>query len=175
MLHPSLQFLLQEPGPKMLVEALNLLGTKEIVGKKHNKTILAWAKEVGLENVYKADEIPWCGLFMAVVAQRADKEVPKDPLWALNWNKFGKQVDEPMLGDVLTFQRKGGGHVGLYVYESPMYYGVLGGNQGNSVSVTAISKSRLSQARRPLYNNQPANVRKIEFKAKLGDASQNEQ
>ena len=36
-----------------------------------------------------------------------------------------------MLGDILTFKRNGGGHVGLYVGEDKDCYHVLGGNQGN--------------------------------------------
>lgn len=151
----------KEPGPKMILEAMKLYGTKEIVGVKHNQVILDWAAEVGLQNVYKADEIPWCGLAMAVVAKRAGKEIPKDPLWALNWAKFGIESHSPMFGDILTFKRPGGGHVGLYVAESINTYHVLGGNQGNAFNITEIAKFRLYKARRPIYSiGQPPNVSK---------------
>jgi hypothetical protein len=84
------------------------------------------------------------------------------PLWALNWNKFGVRVTQPMLGDVLTFTRpNGGGHVGFYVGEDQTSYHVLGGNQGNKVCVSRILKKRLVQARRPEYKIQPTNVRRI--------------
>jgi cell wall-associated NlpC family hydrolase len=67
-----------------------------------------------------------------------------------------------MLGDILTFKRDGGGHVGLYVGEDDRYYHVLGGNQTNSVSVSRIAKSRLYKARRTAWKvRQPANVRKV--------------
>jgi uncharacterized protein (TIGR02594 family) len=167
------QWLLHEGGPKMLLKALELYGVTEVVGPKHNPIILDWARETGLSSVYKADEIPWCGLFMAVIALRAGKKVPVNPLWALNWANFGASVSQPMLGDVLTFKRDGGGHVALYIGEDATAYHVIGGNQGNAVSITRIAKNRLYKAVRTPYNNQPANVRRIELSAQ-GSLSTNE-
>jgi hypothetical protein len=72
-----------------------------------------------------------------------------------------------MLGDVLTFKRNGGGHVGIYVGEDQTHYHVLGGNQNNSVNVARIAKSRLTQARRTAWKiAQPANVRKVHLEPK---------
>jgi hypothetical protein len=83
------EYLLKEPGPKMLKEALALFGTHEIVGKGDNQIILDWAKEVGLSKQYSNDDIPLCGLFIAVLAKRAGKALPTaNPLWALNWGKL---------------------------------------------------------------------------------------
>lgn len=170
----SYSFLNNEKSPKILVEAVKLIGTKEIVGKAHNPVILGWAKELGLEKVYTNDEIPWCGLFIAYCAHTAGVQVVDKPLWALSWAKYGTKVTEPMLGDILTFKRDGGGHVGIYVGEDKDCYHVLGGNQGNAVSVTRILKTRLYQARRTAWKiAQPANVRKITLDAK-GSISKNE-
>lgn len=170
----SYSFLQEEKSPKILVEAVKLIGTKEIVGKKHNQVILDWAKELELDKVYTADEIPWCGLFVAYCAHKAGVQVVDKPLWALNWANYGTKVTEPMLGDILTFKRDGGGHVGIYVGEDKDCYHVLGGNQGNSVSVSRILKSRLYQARRTKWKvAQPANVRKVQLSAK-GVISKNE-
>lgn len=149
-----------EEAPRHLLKAIELFGTTEVVGPKHNPVIMEWAKEAGLKQ-YTNDEIPWCGLFMAIVMKRAGREIVKDPLWALNWGNFGKQVSEAMLGDVLTFVRDGGGHVGIYVGEDSTSYHVLGGNQGNAVSIVRIQKKRLQKIRRPEYKSQPLNVRKI--------------
>jgi uncharacterized protein (TIGR02594 family) len=159
-------WLANEPGPKMIVEALKLFGTVEGAGAKDNPTILAWAKEVGLSDTYSHDSIPWCGLFLAVVAKRAGKEVVKSPLWALSWGEFGKAAEGgAMLGDVLTFKRDGGGHVALYVGEDTGAYHCLGGNQSDKVCITRIAKHRLYRIRRPAYNVQPANVRRIMLSA----------
>jgi uncharacterized protein (TIGR02594 family) len=163
----SYAWLKKETAPKILVEAVKHIGTKEIVGKQHNPTILSWAKALGLEKVYTNDEIPWCGLFVAYCAHAAGLDVVKHPLWALNWNKYGNVAKVAMLGDVLTFTRNGGGHVGFYVGEDATHYHVLGGNQNNSVSVSRIEKSRLSQARRTAWKiAQPASVRVVHLEAK---------
>lgn len=175
------EWILQEKGPNMILEALKEFGTLEVAGNANNQKIINWAKEIGgsVENVYKADSIPWCGLFMAVIAQRAKKDVPKDPLWALNWGNFGHHVDEPGLGDTLVFIRKTStgataGHVALYVGEDTTAYHCLGGNQADSVSFTRMAKSRLYTIRRPNYNNQPQQVRRI-ILSSTGKISTNEQ
>lgn len=170
------KWLEKEDGPKMIVEALKEFGTLESAGDINNPKIIGWADEVGgsVEDVFKADSIPWCGLFMAVIAKRAGKEPPKSPLWALSWATFGNGVNQAMLGDVLVFVRKGGGHVALYVGEDDTAYHVLGGNQSDQVSITRIAKARLYAIRRPVYSTaQPANVRKI-FMNSTGVISTNE-
>jgi uncharacterized protein (TIGR02594 family) len=154
--------------PRMITEALRLYGVHEGPGSKDNPVILGWAHEIGgsVDDAYLHDEVPWCGLFMAVVAHRAAKPVPVNPLWALNWAKFGRSASPPSLGDVLVFTRPGGkGHVGLYVAEDqgnarrgPAFH-VLGGNQADQVGIVAIERSRLYAARRPVWEvAQPPSV-----------------
>lgn len=165
-------WLAKEPGPRMLVEALKLYGTEEKPGGENNPVILEWAKETNLP-AYNADSIPWCGLFMAVVAKRANKTIPKDPLWALHWKNFGDQADI-QLGAVLVFTRDGGkGHVGIYVGEDKLRYHVLGGNQGDAVSITRILKTRLVACRAQYTINPPLNVRRVLLDS-TGDVSTNE-
>lgn len=166
-------WLLDEPAPRMLVEAMKLFGVAEIVGEQHNPTIINWAEECGLGDVYIADEIPWCGLFVMVVAKRSGKTtMPKVPLWARDWAKFGGSC-EPELGAVLVFTRGAGGHVGLYVGEDDACFHVLGGNQGNRVCVSRISKDRLLACRAEYKIGKPANVRKIQLMS-TGEVSVNE-
>lgn len=159
----------------MIREALALYGTTESAGQKDNPVILNWAKETQIkdDNWYNSDSIPWCGLFMAVVAQRANWQVPALPLAALSWANFGAPSPQPSLGDVLVFKRKGGGHVGLYVGESADSLFVLGGNQSDKVNITRIAKSRLFACRRPPYKQQPDTVKQY-FYANSGELSQNE-
>lgn len=160
--------------PKIIREAFKLLEIKEVHGKEHNPIILKWAEELGLKNTYTADEIPWCGLFVAYVCKMADKEVVKNPLWARNWLKFGTKQETAMLGDILVFSRGSGGHVGFYVGEDAKCYRVLGGNQGDQVSVTRIAKSRLLGIRRPIWKiAQPKSVVQIWCDEK-GNISTNE-
>jgi len=161
--------------PNLIIEAIKLIGTKEIVGTSHNQVIIKWAKELELEKIYTSDEIPWCGLFVAIVCKRAGKEVVLNPLWAKNWLKFGTHEPVAMLGDILVFERdSGGGHVGFYVGEDIDCYHVLGGNQGNMVSVVRILKTRCIGIRRPIWKiAQPKSVRVIKLE-KTGEISQNE-
>ena len=176
MIHqPQYQWLNKMSGPKVMIEAIKLYGTKEIVGKQHSKEILSWAKELGLEKTYNADEIPWCGLFAAIVVKRAGFVPVEKPLWARNWNNFGTKQNVAMFGDILIFTRPGGGgHVGFYVGEDESCYHVLGGNQSNMVNTTRILKSRCIGIRRCEWKiSQPKDVRVIKLESK-GVISSNE-
>lgn len=165
----------------MLVEALALYGTLEAPGRADNPEILAWAHEINrngttwISNMFErgGDAVPWCGLFMGAVAHRAGKPIPANPLRAMAWAGWGSPVAVPELGDVLTFTRSGGGHVGLYVGEDAQTYHVLGGNQSDSVNITRIRKSRLYAASQYYAIGKPRNVRRIHMSA-TGPISENE-
>ncbi len=131
--------------------AKSLLGTKEIVGSKHNPVILGWAKGIGgwIAKFYNADEIPWCGLFVAHCFRVSGLQVGQNSLGALSWASWGVPIQKASPGALLVFTRSGGGHVGFYVSEDKEAYHVLGGNQSNSVSVTRIAKNRLKAIRWP--------------------------
>jgi len=165
-------WLTEEPGPRMLVEALTLYGTAERAGPANNPAIVNWAGECGVAG-YGADCVPWCGLFMATVAHRAGKPLLEQPLWARNWLHWGAAVQIPELGDVLVFSRDGGGHVGLYVGEDRGTYHVLGGNQSDAVSIRRLAKQRLLGARRLYKVALPANVRRVPLRVS-GALSTNE-
>jgi len=168
---------LKTDAPLMIQVGLKLMGILEAPGAVNNPTIMGWAREIGgkVADTYKADSIAWCGLAQAVVCKRANKELVKDPLWALNWNTFGVRVEkgQEMLGDILVFIRNGGGHVGLYVGEDATAFHVMGGNQNDSYCITRIAKSRLYGCRRPLYNTPPLGMKKYMLSAS-GTLSQNE-
>lgn len=175
------QFLNNPNMPRMIKEGLKTYGTIEKAGSANNPTILAWARETGLGRIYTADSIPWCGLWAAVVAQRAGYTVPKDPLWALNWGTFGKHISKgpkpnaPSIGDVLVFTRNGGGHVGLYVGHDATHFHVLGGNQSDAVNIKRIAKSRLYTCRRPDWRvGQPSTVKPVVLSSSGAAVSRNE-
>ncbi|WP_392436482.1 TIGR02594 family protein [Cruoricaptor ignavus] len=161
--------------PKVMQIAKQFIGTKEIIGKAHNNVIMGWAKELGLKE-YTADEIPWCGLFVAYCVKKAGYDVVKSPLWARSWADFGtaKTKLEAAYGDILVFVRNGGGHVGFYVAEDTEYFHVLGGNQGDAVSIVRIAKNRCIAVRRcPWKVGQPSEVKKY-FVSGGGKVSTNE-
>ena len=184
LLPPQYAFLLKEPGPRILQEALKLFGTKEQIGPGSNPTLLMWADTLGdklgtayakwADTFYSDDLIPWCGLFIAYVVDKANdaKRPERAPitkyLSAGEWAHWGIGVDKAELGDILVFVRPGGGHVGIYVGEDQFSYHVLGGNQADSVCIVPIAKSRCTAIRRPPYLNKPANVRSIRISQTTG-------
>lgn len=161
-------WLSDEPGPRLLTEFLKVLGTSETPGRGNNPSIMSWARAVGLERIYKADSVPWCGLAMAYVAGQAgwDNAPRGNALAARNWAVWGNPSPVPELGNVLVFSRKGGGHVGVYVAEDDTAFHVLGGNQGDTVSIKRVAKARMIAAREcPWRINKPANIRRIRMTA----------
>lgn len=161
-------------GVKVIEIASKLIGTREIVGNKHNHIILNWAKELGLDKVYTNDEIPWCGLFIAYVVKQAGFTPVNNPLWARNWSTFGNKQTIAMLGDVLVLSRDKGGHVGFYVGEDDTCYHVLGGNQNNTVNITRILKTRcISINRCPWRIKQPEAVKRYFYNSNT-EISKNE-
>lgn len=159
-------WLAKEGAPAMLVEALRHYGALEIPGKGNNPEIMKWAKEVGVDGWYTNDDIPWCGLFVAIVTQRCKypHKKPHMVLAAKEWASYGVKADTAKLWDILVFERPGGGHVGFYVGENDSAYLVYGGNQSNAVGFAWIAKSRCIAVRRPAYTiGVPGNVRKIKL------------
>lgn len=143
--------------PRMVTAALQYYGIEERAGAANNPTIIGWGRDLGLN--YDEDKTPWCGLFMARVAKDTGRSAPKDPLWALNWAKFGNEGGQPDLGDILVFTRNGGGHVGLYIGEDDQNYHVLGGNQGDRVCFLGYDRNRLYTVRQPPYVLKPASAK----------------
>ena len=168
-LPPNYAWLEAEPGPRMLREALALHGVLEAKGAANSPQIMQWAQEVArapgcrwIGSWYDRDEIPWCGLFLGVVALRAGKPVRPTLLSARDWLNWGTPVaGAPKLGDVLVFARGSGGHVALYVGEDEGHFHILGGNQGDRVSIMRIERSRLLGARNHYTVAQPANCRRV--------------
>lgn len=153
----------QPAEPVWMREAYRLKGLQEVPGAKSNPTIISWAQKLGgwIAGYYTNDDIAWCGLFQAHCfgSTLPFEHLPSNPLGALNWSSLGKALKVPSLGAVLTFTRQGGGHVGQYVGEDASAYHVLGGNQGNSVSITRVDKGRLEAIRWPTTGEDPVGGR----------------
>lgn len=132
--------------------ARSLIGVRETPGPRHSPTIMGWIKSLGSKRLgiaVKDDETPWCGTFAAQVMVHSGIEPPPIAVRASEWGKWGRKLLAPHPGCILVFTRSGGGHVGFYVGEDNTHLHVLGGNQGNAVSITRIARSRLSEMRWP--------------------------
>ena len=127
-----------------MVVARSVFGLHET---RDNAALRAFLKSDG-PTLGDPDALPWCGDFVATCITKALPDerffgpLKDNPYWARNWAGFGL-VCPPTYGAVLVFARNGGGHVGFAVGQDDDDYYTLGGNQGDSVSITRIAKSRL--------------------------------
>lgn len=85
------------------------------------------------------DETPWCAAFVNWCLETAGIN-GLDSAWALSWRTFGVAVEAPEPGDITVFKRPGGGHVGFFLRDLGAKVEILGGNQGNSVSIRSYPK-----------------------------------
>lgn len=136
------------------------LGTAETVGDGSNPAIMASALRVSrahpdlrwIASWYTDDDIPWCGLQLADVVVKAGLLPPRpNPLSARAWADWHEDAGGPRFGVVAVLRRPGGkGHVGLVEAVSPSgkWIRLIGGNQGNAVSVAWFEASRVITYRR---------------------------
>ncbi|TPG53108.1 TIGR02594 family protein [Sphingomonas glacialis] len=137
-----------------LAEAHTLIGLKEDTSAGSNEQILQWALEQHIS--YHDDDVPWCGLFVShcIASQLPREPLPANPLGARAYQTFGKPIS-PQPGAVVVFWREslesGKGHVGFYVGEDQdRNFLILGGNQGNAVSIIGKPRERFLAARWPI-------------------------
>lgn len=147
--------------PAWLRAARARLGTRETPGKGNSPIIMGMAKRLGIKILgiaYNADSVPWCGLFVAECLKAGGLDLAAEGMHRMRiavrakaWADWGLnlRLDHLAPGAILVFEREGGGHVGFYVGETADAYRVLGGNQGDRVSLSWIAKSRCIARRWP--------------------------
>lgn len=113
-------------------------------------------------------------MFVARCLHAADLAPAPIAVRASSWAPWGANLrpDRLASGAVLVFRRPGGGHVGFYVGEDSRCYRVLGGNQGDAVSVAWIEKSRCIARRWP--TGEPVIGRPVLFRDLGGPISRDE-
>lgn len=129
-------------------EAAQYLDLREIPGKQHNPVIVNWLKN--MRAWWIDDETPWCGTFVAEVMRAIGIAPPSAWYRAKAWATWGTQLAAPVFGCIVVFDRKGGGHVGICVgVDEHGRLMVLGGNQGNAVSIAPFERARVLGYRWP--------------------------
>ena len=129
--------------PKFLQKAFIEMNVKEIKGKNHNPRILHYHNHTKLKA--STDEIPWCSSFANYVVEKSGVRGTQSAM-ARSWEHWGYKIDKPIPGCIVVFSRGDNplyGHVGFYLYSANKNIYVIGGNQGDAVSITAYPKSRL--------------------------------
>lgn len=135
--------------PAWLEIARAELGVTEKGGRATNPRVTAYFEASGHREI-KDDETAWCSAFANYCMVEAGYKGTMS-LAARSWLQWGKET-KPQPGAILVFSRGASswqGHVAFMVGETPTHYEVLGGNQGNAVSIRGYSKSRLLGARWP--------------------------
>lgn len=135
--------------PRWMETAKGYVGLKEIPGARHNGVIQSWLAKLGAW--WRDDETPWCGVFVAHCLREAGLPLPENWMRARAWADYGSNLRSTHVapGAILVFARQGGGHVGFYAGEDKTYFFVLGGNQGNAVTISKIAKARCIAIRWP--------------------------
>jgi len=86
---------------RVLIKALSQIGVKELLGAKHNESILNYFESIGHKWV-TTDETAWCSAFINWAAKTAGFEYT-GKLNARSWLNIGRSVVKPRVGDVVIF------------------------------------------------------------------------
>lgn len=129
------------------------IGVKEVAGPRHSSAILDYFGQAGQPWV-RNDETAWCAAFVGAMLARAG--LPNTGrLNARSYLEWGERVDavNAKPGDVAVFWRVSEsdwrGHVGFSAgWEQNGDVAVLGGNQGNAVTIAPYPLQQLLSFRR---------------------------
>lgn len=131
-----------------LVTGYSLLGLREIKGSQHHPEILQMWKDIKRGGI-KDDETAWCAAYVGAMFERNGIRSTRFE-GAASYATWGDKLDKPVYGCVAVGKRTGGGHVGFVVGITadgdPI---LLGGNQGDSVSVARYPKANIVGYRWP--------------------------
>ena len=136
--------------PAWLERAWRELGESERAGAAHNARILALYRDAGHGEI-NADEVAWCAAFAGACLERAKVACTRS-LMARSYLAWGEPITDGRLGAVAVFSRGSDtsqGHVGFWIGETEDSIMLLGGNQGDAVSVMPVAKARLLGFRWP--------------------------
>lgn len=119
------------------------LGTKEFNGDADNPRIVQYLNTTSLSrSVAAQDETPWCSAFVNWCVESAGI-AGTDSAWARNWLHWGKPLSSPRRGCIVVFSRNQAGHVGFYLGKQGKNLKVLGGNQGDAVTIASYPAERV--------------------------------
>lgn len=135
--------------------AHRFIGFHEVKGQVDNPQIMSWLK---LDHDWPTkDEIPWCSAFVNWICWLLKLERSKS-LLARSWLTVGDRLQYPILAkkgfDIVVLKRghdpqpgpdviNAPGHVGFFCKFDGNGVLVLGGNQGDKVSIQCYDKTRI--------------------------------
>ncbi len=147
--------------PPWLQKAQRQLGCKELVEGSLNPVVRGFFDITGYPKNMVNKRTAWCAAFACTMLEKGGYRSPRSAA-ARSFLTYGREIVKPKRGAILVFTRgpadANTGHVGFYVGETQNEFLVLGGNQGNCVSVQRYPKERLVAVRWPTDRLKPAKV-----------------
>ena len=139
-------------------------GVAEIPGPGANPRIVEYLKTTTLPPVAaESDETHWCSAFVNWCFEQCGIKGIGSPA-AQSWLGFGDGMAIPRKGCVVVFNRPPdpfSGHVAFYIGDAPGKHGgdiaVLGGNQGDAITIATYPRKRLLGFRWPGKEDYPDN------------------
>lgn len=123
-----------------MVIASKYIGLHEGTDLKANPAVIKFFQESKHPEIKNDHKTPWCAAFVGAVL--AEAGLPNTgTLWALDYSKYGKKLDKPVVGCIATKKRNGGGHVFFVASFDDKYVYGLGGNQNDQVSIARYPRS----------------------------------
>jgi len=145
--------------PPWVALANGELGVREIPGKESNPRIEEYFRACGASAEWalkqeNTDAIPWCGAFVGWLMAQCGYPLAPEPLRARSWLEWGDKVDKPYPGVIVVLRRgtdPRAGHVGILhqISDDGRTLYILGGNQGDAVSIGAFPITHLLGYRVP--------------------------
>lgn len=130
--------------------ARKFIGQTEIKGPEHSNVVVRWWEAI--KAPFRDDETPWCAAYVGGVLEECGMTSTRSAA-ARSYLTWGKPLFTPAPGCIVVLSRPGSswsGHVGFVVGEDQDgRLLVLGGNQGDAVSVAPFSKDRVLGYRWP--------------------------
>lgn len=128
--------------PPWLAAARGDIGQRETLGPNDSPWIRTMLVRLGASWLLGE---PWCGGACAKWMMDAGVEPPKNWWRARAWATWGAPIPLPTVGCIVVLERgKAFGHVGLVTGRTDLGdLLVLGGNQGNAVSIAAFPRYRV--------------------------------
>ncbi len=130
--------------PEWMTAAWAELGIGEFPGHPDNPRIVAYHN--ACDDTVSDDEVPWCSSFVNWAIGRANQPRTRSRA-ARSWLQWGVPITEPIYGCVCILWRESPeswkGHVGFYLGETGDDIIMLGGNQGDEVSVRRYPRGRV--------------------------------
>jgi len=136
--------------PAWLAAAWAEFGVREIPGADDAPQILRYFRDAGNPSI-TTETTPWCAAFLGAMLKRGGYR-GTGSLLARSYLDWGLALDAPRLGAIAVLSRgddPNAGHVGFLLSDADDKLYLLGGNQGDAVTVAGFDKARLLGLRWP--------------------------